>query len=313
MVPFIEAGEIARLLPPGDAVDVVEAVLRGGLDPAAGVARASVPLPAGELLLMPAWSASHAGVKLAAVAPGNAALGLPRINAVYVLYDGVTLRPVAFLDGTALTALRTPAVSVAAVRASLGERPLRVVVFGAGPQGAGHIAALGAVAELSRVDVVVRSPEAVHRGALPTSGGVPPSVLRAGSAGVAEALRGADVVVCATTARTPLFDSASLSGRVVVMAVGSHEPDAREVDAALCWRATVVVEDVTTALRECGDVVLAIAEGALTPDRLVPMRAVVTGSATVGDGPVLFKGSGMAWQDLAIAEAVLARSATSRS
>jgi ornithine cyclodeaminase len=295
---FLDAEQITRLVPPARAVAAIEAALRGGLDPAAGVARTPVGLPAGQLLMMPAWSASHAGVKLAAVAPGNAALGLPRIHAVYVLFDGATLRPVALLDGTALTTLRTPAVSVAAVRSSLPAAPLRLVVFGAGPQGRGHIETLGAVATLSTVDVVVRSPEAV------TLAGA--RLLRAGSPAVAQALRAADVVVCATTARTPLFDSALLRDRAVVLAVGSHEPDAREVDAALCRRATVVVEDVATALRECGDVVLAIAEGALDEDRLVPLRDVVRGDAPMGGGgPVLFKGSGMAWQDLVVAEAVV--------
>jgi ornithine cyclodeaminase len=254
MLPCYDAAAIARLLPPAGAVAAIEAALRGGLDPAAGVPRTSVPLPAGELLLMPAASASHAGVKLATVAPGNAALGLPRINAVYVLFDGPTLRPAALLDGAALTALRTPAVSVAAVRPFLRPGPLKVVVFGAGPQGRGHLDALAAVAQLSDVDIVGRTPRPGVR------------------AGVPDSLADADVVVCATTARTPLFDSAVLRADAVVIAVGSHEPDAREVDAALCRRATVIVEDVATALRECGDVILAIAEGALTADRLTPMH-----------------------------------------
>jgi ornithine cyclodeaminase len=228
---------------------------------------------------MPAASATHAGVKLATVAPGNAALGLPRVNAVYVLFDGATLRPAALFDGAALTALRTPAVSVAAVRPFLPARPLRVVIFGAGPQGLGHRAALAAVAELSDVDIVGRTARPGVR------------------AGVPDSLAEADVVVCATTARTPLFDSAVLRDDAVVIAVGSHEPDAREVDAALCRRATVLVEDVATALRECGDIVLA----ALGPDELVPMSRPARTKA----GPVLFKGSGMAWQDLVVAEAVL--------
>jgi ornithine cyclodeaminase len=314
MIPFIEAAEVARLLPPAAAVAAIEAALRGGLEPAAGVPRTSVPLPAGELLLMPAWSASYAGVKLAAVAPGNAARGLPRINAVYVLFDGATLRPLAFLDGAALTTLRTPAVSVAAVRGLLAGRPLRVVVFGAGPQGVGHLATLAAVGELSGVEVVVRSPDAVDRAALASAAGSEVRVLRSGAAEVTAAVGAADVVVCATTARTPLFDSALLRERVVVLAVGSHEPAAREVDSALCRRATVIVEDVTTALRECGDVVLAIEEGALTPDRLVPLREVVRGVTPVRTGAVLFKGSGMAWQDLVVAEAVLAgRAAAGRA
>jgi ornithine cyclodeaminase len=122
-------------------------------------------------------------------------------------------------------------------------------------------------------------------------------------------LRSADVVVCATSARSPVFDSALLREDAVVIAVGSHEPDARELDAPLLGRATVVVEDVATALREAGDVVLAIAEGTLTPVDLVPMRDVVSGAVAVpADRPLVFKSVGMSWQDLVVATAVVARS-----
>ena len=70
----------------------------------------------------------------------------------------------------------------------------------------------------------------------------------------------------------------------------------------------VVVEDVGTALREAGDVVLAVADGALTPHDLVPLRDVVTGAATLPtDRPLVYKSVGMSWQDLVIARAVLAR------
>src|SRR5205085_3407842 len=129
-----------------------------------------------------------------------------------------------------LTALRTPAVSVAAVRGLL-RSPLRLVVFGAGPQGTGHIATLAALFDLASVDVVVRTPRAADL-AEPVPAGPRIRVLAAGSREVAVALRQADVVVCATTAREPLFDSALLPDRAVVVAIGSHEPDAREVDAA---------------------------------------------------------------------------------
>jgi ornithine cyclodeaminase/alanine dehydrogenase-like protein (mu-crystallin family) len=110
-----------------------------------------------------------------------------------------------------------------------------------------------------------------------------------------------------------VFDSTLLRDDAVVIAVGSHEPDARELDAALLGRATVVVEDVATALREAGDAVLAIAEGALTADDLVPMRDVVTGAVTPpADRPLVFKSVGMSWQDLVVAEAVARTVATDR-
>ena len=106
-----------------------------------------------------------------------------------------------------------------------------------------------------------------------------------------------------------MFDSTLLRDDAVVVAVGSHESDAREFDAPLLGRATVIVEDVATALREAGDVVLAIAEGALTPDDLVPMRDVLTGAVAVpADRPLVFKSVGMSWQDLVVAAAVLERS-----
>ena len=102
-----------------------------------------------------------------------------------------------------------------------------------------------------------------------------------------------------------MFDSALLRDDAVVVAVGSHEPDARELDAPLLGRATVVVEDVATALREAGDVVLAIAEGTLTAADLVPMRDVLTGDVAVPtDRPLVFKSVGMSWQDLVVAAAV---------
>lgn len=307
-LPYLDEQAVFAALSPAAAVEAVASALRDGLDPADGVPRSTVPLRQGELLLMPADTATHVGVKLAAVAPDNPGRGLPRVSAVYVLFDGSTLQPRAVLDGAALTTLRTPAVSVAAVRPWLDRLAgaLRLVVFGAGPQGWGHVETLAAVAELARVDVVVRQPDRVQ---LPGGGAAAGASLHeAGSDRVAELLRAADVVVCATTAREPLFDSALLGDRAVVLAVGSHEPDAREVDAAFLARANVVVEDVATALRECGDVVLALAANALDPDDLLPMAAVVRGLVAAAPGPVLFKGSGMSWQDLVVAEAVLAAS-----
>lgn len=278
MIPYLAAEEIFARLSPAAAVSAIEDALRDGLDTSAGVARSSVPLRHGSMLMMPAESGSHAGVKLVTVAPGNAERGLPRINAVYVVFDAVTLQPVALLDGTALTTLRTPAVSFAAVRRFLPAHP-HVVVFGDGPQGRGHAGTLGDLCAPASVTVVTRT--------------------RGGDLDLA--LRSADLVVCATTARAPLFDSGLLGDDAVVVAVGSHEPDAREVDSAFCARATVIVEDRATALREAGDIVLAVAEGVLDPDRLLTI-----GDPSRPDGPVLFKGTGMSWQDLVVAEAILA-------
>lgn len=291
---YFDADAVAAL-GPAAAIRAVTGALVGGLEPAIDPARNVVALSSGQFLLMPSESGSAAGVKVATVAPGNPARGLPRIQATYLLFDREALTLRAALDGTALTTLRTPAVSVAAVLPRLTERPLRVAVVGAGPQAVGHLASLAAVRDIDHATYVVRDPSRT-----------PLDAVTIATPQADEALGSADVVVCATSARTPVFDSSLLRDEAVVIAVGSHEPDAREVDAALLGHATVVVEDVAVALREAGDVVLAIDEGTITAADLVPMRDVVTGATEVRvDRPMVFKSVGMSWEDLVVAEAVV--------
>ena len=291
---FLDADAVAAL-GPAAAVQAITDALRGGLNPAADPHRVSVGLTEGEFLLMPSETLTDAGVKVVTIAPNNPIHGLPRIQAAYLLFDRETLALRAVLDGTALTTLRTPAVSVAAVSQRLPDRPLRAAVIGAGPQATGHVSTLAAVRPLESATYLVRDPSRT-----------PLDAITLGSPQADEALESADVVVCATSARSPVFDSALLRDDAVVVAVGSHEPDARELDAPLLGRATVVVEDIATALREAGDVVLAIAESMLTAADLVPMRDVLTGDVALPtDRPLVFKSVGMSWQDLVVAAAVV--------
>ena len=305
----LEAADVGGLLRPRDAVEALERALQGGLDPATTTPRSSVAAPAGELLVMPALTTDVAGVKVVGVAPDNARLGLPRIQGLYLLFDAVTLTPRAVLDGAALTTLRTPAVSAAAVRRTLADRrrPLSVVVFGAGPQATGHLRTFADVLALPtslsgpvlEATVVVRD---TSRVSLPVLDGVRARVLTAEEADVRGALQAADLVVCATTARQPLFDAALLRQDAVVIAVGAHEPEAQEVETGLAGRATVVVEDRATAVREAGVVRAAISAGLLGPYDVVGMREVVTGSVSPSqERPLLFVSVGMAWEDLVVA------------
>nr|WP_203610341.1 ornithine cyclodeaminase family protein [Streptomyces sp. SID8111] len=280
--------------------------MAAGLDPDDDVPRAIVPLAKGQGLLMPSEAGGWFGVKVATVAPGNTARGLPRINATYLLHDSGTLTPRALLDGVALTTLRTPAVSVAAcldrLRALAGSTTdgLRLVVFGAGPQGEGHARTVRAHAPVTDVTVVTRrggpSPAWANRR------------LAAEDTAVAEAVRRADVVVTATSAREPVLNGHLVRDSAIVLAVGSHEPSARELDGVLMGRATVVVESRDVALREAGDVVLAVREGSLAPGSLVTMAELLgSGAAVRADRPMVVKTSGMAWEDLVVAVAAYRR------
>ena len=141
---FVDADAVARAVSPAAAVRAIEEALRAGLDPAEDFDRQIVETEHGQLLLMPSRSPSSVGVKLATVAPANPSHGLPRIQALYVVFDAATLTPRTLIEGAALTALRTPAVSIAAVKPALltKDSPLHLTVFGAGPQGIGHVATL---------------------------------------------------------------------------------------------------------------------------------------------------------------------------
>lgn len=301
-IPWLDAEAVAGLLPMGDAVAALGSALAAGLDPGADPARGVVDTAHGQLLLMPAEVGASVGVKAVTVAPGNPDHGLPRIQAVYVLFDGRTLAPVALLDGTALTSLRTPATSAVAVRQLATVNAARVVVFGTGPQAWGHLEALRTVRPLRQATVVARDPgrtaDFVRRVA---ESGLPATV------GGPESVADADIVVCATTAAEPLFDGALVPDSACVVAIGSHERHARELDAALLARSTVVVEDRATALREAGDVVLAVAERALDPATLVTLAELVRDHATDPARPRVFKSVGMAWQDLVVAAEVWRR------
>jgi ornithine cyclodeaminase/alanine dehydrogenase-like protein (mu-crystallin family) len=120
-----------------------------------------------------------------------------------------------------------------------------------------------------------------------------------------ELVAAADIVCCCTTAREPLFDGARVADHATVVAIGSHEPDARETDDALAARSTVVVESRTSALREAGDVIQAIESGAIADGDLVTLAELVRGEAKPAEGrPRLFKSTGMSWEDAVVADAL---------
>ena len=272
-LPFFDLAGVTVV----EAVDALEAALAGGLDPEAAPPRAIVPVGEGDLLVMPAAVGGHAAVKLVTVGPRE-----PRVQGVCVLFDASTLAPVALVDGIALTNLRTAAVSALAVRRLAAPDAGRLLVFGRGPQGRAHAEAVRAIRPIEHVDVVGRDD-------------APDDLVAA-----------ADVICCCTTAREPLFDGALVADHACVVAIGSHEPSAREVDETLVRRATVVVESRTAALREAGDVIAA----GLAPDQLVTLSDLIAGAPVAPDRPRLFKSVGMAWEDTVVASLCLGRTST---
>ncbi|PYI66901.1 ornithine cyclodeaminase [Arthrobacter livingstonensis] len=300
-LPYIDAAALAALVPAVAAVAALEEALRGGQDPELDSPRLFAPLDAGEFLLMPAQSAKYAGVKVATVAPGNPAKGHPKIQGTYLLLDGEFLTPLCALDGAELTLLRTPAVTVMALKHLLALRGARsagaVVVFGTSLQADRHIEALLAVCGIESLVVVGRRSGAAQE--LAAKWAARGLDARAGGA---RDVAVADVVVCATSSAEPVFDGSLVRDSAVVAAIGSHGLDAREVDPVLARRADVVVEGLGSALREAGDLIPARPAEEWAERGLATLSGLVNGRFVPGPGrPLLYTGVGMSWEDIVVA------------
>jgi ornithine cyclodeaminase/alanine dehydrogenase-like protein (mu-crystallin family) len=300
-VRTLDAAALRAALPWDAAIAALDAAFRHE-DPAATPARSHLDVPGGELLLMPAHGRGGLGVKLVTLAPGNPPRGLPFIHGAYVLFSADGLVPEALLDGSELTAIRTAAVSALATDRLARRDAARLVVFGAGTQARAHVHALRAVRPIERVGIVGRDPaRAAALVAELRAEGIDAATAEPGA--VAEA----DLVCTCTTSPTPLFAGGALAPGTHVNAIGAYRADLRELDGTALGRARVVVETRAAALAEAGDVVAAVAEGALAADALIELGDVVAGTAgrETGEEITIFKSVGLALEDLAVARAAV--------
>lgn len=262
----------------------------------------------GTLLLMPAWSGegtgdAFMGVKVVSVFPGNVARGLASVLGTYILMDGATGEPLAALDGTRLTLWRTAAASALAarhlargdasrmtmvgsgalapflIRAHMGVRPIREVLLWNRDAGKARTIAAGLAAEGLPV---VAAPD------------------------LETAVRGSDLVSCATLASEPLVRGAWLKAGAHLDLVGAFNPRMREADDEALLRSSVYV-DTPAALTEGGDVMRGIASGAIGEGHVRGTLANLCRGApgrARSEEVTLFKSVGTALEDLAAATAV---------
>jgi alanine dehydrogenase len=261
------------------------------------------------LLLMPAWQAGAVlGTKLVTIAPGNEAHGLPAVQGVYLLLDGMTCRPLALLEGAALTLRRTACASVLAASYLAREDSRRLVMVGAGALARHLVRAHASVRPIERVTIWNRTPaKAVALAAALTDEGL--------EAGATEDLKAAveqaDVVSCATMSSEPVISGAWLPDGCHLDLVGAFRPSMREADDVAIRRSRVFVDTRSGALAEAGDIVLAISSGALVEGDIRADLFDLCRNAHPGRGDAkeitLFKSVGSALEDLAAARLVFER------
>ena len=302
-IPWISADEVYRRVSFRDAVKAYHRDLKAGVDPSKDLPKHIDNVHKGQVLQMPTQSEEFLGVKVVTVAPGNPDLGLERIQGHYLLFDTPTLTPIAIMDGVALTTLRTPAVSAAAADLLAPEDCEHMVIFGYGPQAWGHVEALRSIRDITRITLVARNRDRAQVLAdQVTESGIPTTV------GTADDVKDAQLIVTATTARETVFEGSLAPIDCCVVAVGSHELDARELDTGLIARSQVIVEDLGHVQIEGGDIMMAVGEGAIMLDHVSTIRELVRGAVEVDRSRTrVFKSSGMPWEDLVIAAEVFRR------
>src|SRR5262249_2582547 len=209
-----------------------------------------------------------------------------------------------------ITEIRTAAVSAVATRVLAREDASELAIIGAGVQARSHLEAIACVRPIKRVRVAARTFESARRfvfeiSPLLTSN----SQLRATAIDAVEsaeaAVRGADIIVTATTSFTPVVQREWISAGAHINAVGTYSFKARELDTATMRDATLVVDRRESALNEAGDYVIAAAEGAFGPEHIrAELGEVLVGKhsgRTSNDELTVFKSLGLAVEDLASA------------
>jgi ornithine cyclodeaminase/alanine dehydrogenase-like protein (mu-crystallin family) len=301
-LPHIGAPELQEILPVSQAIEVLERAFTA--ERPKTPLRTHLDVPGGELLLMPASGERGLGVKLVTLAPENPGRGMPFLHSIYVLFSPRSLEPKLTVDGAALTALRTSAVSGLATKYLARPDSSRLALFGAGVQANAHLDAMVAVRPIQSVRVVSRTPEAAERLADRAR-----TLLDADVAG-SETVSAADIVCTCTTSDTPVFDGKLLPDGVHVNAVGAYRPDTRELDDETIGRAKIVVETREAAMAEAGDIIIPIERNVITDSHIVAdLSEVARGAAvrTSANDVTVFKSVGVAFEDLAVAAAVLER------
>ena len=307
---ILSADDIGRALGMTEAIEA-----NAGAFMALSSGRALSPLrmhldsPGGTTLVKPAYLQDSGALacKVVTVFPDNPARGLPTVQALVLAFDNETGTPTAVMDGTRLTALRTGAASGAATKLLARADSKTLALFGAGGNGPDQAEAVLAARQIEEVRIFDLNRELAEKTAKALMAGH--RGLKAFAAGDSgQAVRGADVICCATTSKNPVFDPAEVSPGAHINGIGSFTPDMREVQIKGLKNLHIFVDTLESALAEAGDIMQALAEGLIAESDLTELGTALNGDAPgreSEDEITFFKSVGTAAQDAATAKAIL--------
>ena len=307
---ILDSPQIRELLPMTDCIelmaDALSALARDEVhQPLRTIIRP--PNARGLLGLMSAFRGGERGafgLKAICVFPENPAQGKDAHQGAVMLFNRDTGELLALMNASEITAIRTAAVSAVATRLLAREDAQELAIIGAGVQARTHLAALACVRSLKHVRVSARNMEHSQRFAREMQPKVsfPLEAVPTNE----EAVRGADLIVTATSSLEPVIKKEWVSPGAHINAIGTHSPKSREIDSGTMAAATIFVDRRESVLNESGDYVLAAKEGVIGPDNIVgEIGELLIGTKSGRTSPAeitLFKSLGLAIEDVACAE-----------
>jgi ornithine cyclodeaminase len=301
---------VEQLLPVNECIEVMEQAF-------VALARAEIEQPLrtifrpanvkGVMAMMPTFRGGSAplfGLKAICVFPGNAALGKDAHQGAVILFDGTTGELRAIVNASAITAIRTAAVSGLATRVLARKDASTLAIIGAGVQARTHLEAIASVRKLERVRVAARRKESAESFCREMQLRVSCDLEAVDSNEAA--VRDAQIIVTVTTSREPVIRREWVAAGAHINAIGTFSPKARELDTATMVGASVFVDRRESAFNEAGDYLIAAAEGAIGPESIRAELGEVLiekhPGRTSEDEITIFKSLGLAMEDLAAAE-----------
>lgn len=313
-VLIINQTEVHQLLPMGECMDAMADALRT-------LARGDAILPlrpimwlpekVGALGMMPSYLGDirAMGLKVVSVFPGNHGTEYDSHQGAVLLFETEHGRLVAIIDASAITAIRTAAVSGVATRLLARDDAHDLAILGSGVQARSHLAAMLQARPIRRVRVWSRNPDhAAHFAecesrwhgtlveAMPTA---------------QEAVTGADVICTTTSAPEPILMGDWIAPGAHINAVGSSVAFTRELDTSAVAKSRLFVDRRESTVNEAGDFLFPKQEGAISDDHILgEIGAILLGSVPGRMSPgeiTLFKSLGLAIEDLAAANHVYNR------
>ena len=302
--------EVEELLPMEECIGVMSEVLSAlarneAYNPLRSVVR---PPDSGHFLgLMPAYRGGGNpayALKEVCIFPDNPKRGLDAHQGSVLLHSAETGELMAVMNGSAITAIRTAAVSGLATKVLACDDATEVAIVGTGVQGRSHLEAMAAVGGFERMRVASRNPDNAKAFVKEHAGKVPFTLTAFPD--VRSAVQGADVIVTATNAREPVIHRDWVKPGAHINAVGSSIPTTREIDTATMVASTWFVDRRESTLNESGDYLFAAKEGAIGPEHIrAELGELLIGEQLGREFPeeiTLFKSLGIAVEDLASAQ-----------